>query len=170
MPATYEPIATTTLSSTTNSIGFTSLPSTYTDLRIIVTGTLSGTGSAVAITYNASWNGSNTSYGSTRLYGDGTTLSSDSNVNYAGVYLSYGAASNVTPWFFSCDVFSYANTSTFKTALHTASQDLNGSGYVYRSVTTWRNTSAISSLYLGLTGATTFAAGTTATLFGIKAA
>ena len=168
--ATYEPIQSYTLGSASASISFTSIPSTYTDLRIVVTGVLSGTGSAATITFNAGWNGSDTSYGTTRLIGDGSAASSDRNVNYPAVYLSYGAASNTTPWFFSCDIFSYANTSTYKTCLHTASQDLNGSGVVGRNVTCWRNTSAISSIYVNLSGGTTYASGTTATLYGIKAA
>jgi hypothetical protein len=45
MALTYEPIATTTTNGGTNSISFTSLPTTYTDLRIVVqypTGFVSG--------------------------------------------------------------------------------------------------------------------------------
>jgi glycosyltransferase involved in cell wall biosynthesis len=41
MPATYEPIATTTLGSAAASITFSSIPATYTDLRLVIVGNLS---------------------------------------------------------------------------------------------------------------------------------
>ena len=36
MPATYEPIATTTLGSAATNITFSSIPATYTDLRLVL--------------------------------------------------------------------------------------------------------------------------------------
>jgi hypothetical protein len=47
------------------------------------------------------------------------------------------------------------------------SEDRNGSGDIFTSVSLWRSTSAITSIYLFLS-AYNFAIGTTATLYGIK--
>jgi hypothetical protein len=63
------------------------------------------------------------------------------------------------------DFFSYAG-STNKTVLIEISQDYNGSGVVQRSVALFRDTAAITRLDLTAVG-TTFAIGTTATLYGI---
>lgn len=43
MALTYEPIATTTISSPTSTITFSSIPSSYTDLVVVVTGKITGT-------------------------------------------------------------------------------------------------------------------------------
>ena len=59
--------------------------------------------------------------------------------------------------------------STYKTMLTMDSNDLNGSGSVETTVGLWRSTAAINTITLSA-NADTFAAGTTATLYGIKAA
>jgi hypothetical protein len=63
------------------------------------------------------------------------------------------------------DIFSYAG-STFKTLLMTTSGDQNGSGWVERIVGLYRSTSAITSISIDAS-ASTFAVGSTATLYGI---
>ncbi len=159
--ATYEPIATTTLASP-SSITFSTIPSTYTDLVLIWSGTLSSSSSAVRIKFN----GSTTGYSTTQLRGDGTTASS-------GLFtaLAYGLISvsqnSTNIGFGRVHIFSYAG-STNKTCLSEASEDRNGSGNVSRHVNLWSNTSAITSIEIS--AAQTFAIGTTATLYGIKAA
>ena len=138
MPATYEPIATTTLASAQASITFSSVPSTYTDLRALIV----GTGSA-AISVNLRFNndtGSN--YSLTWLVGSGSAASSNRATANTSIYLNAGNWSTTIPSFETVDIFSYSG-STNKTVLVTDSNDLNGSGSVYRAVGLWRNTSAI---------------------------
>ena len=160
--ATYEPIATNTLSSA-NTITFSSISASYTDLRIILMGTNSSAND-VAIRLNSD-SGSNYSY--TRLGGNGSTASSSrvSNSTYA-----YGgtAMGSTIPSLHIIDFFSYAG-STNKTILAQTSRDQNGSGEVERLVNLWRSTSAITSISLS-SGLADFSSGTTATLYGIKAA
>ena len=72
------------------------------------------------------------------------------------------------PMLATLDIFSYAG-STYKTALSQLSNDNNGSGATASTVGLWRSTSAITSINLFMSG-TTFQAGTTATLYGIKSA
>ena len=165
MPATYEPIATTTLGSAAASITFSSIAGTYTDLRLVLAPISTG-----ASSYNADLNfnsdtGSN--YSVTNVIGDGSTASSTQFSNQTKIRFTYnGITPSAKPSFYTFDIFSYAG-STNKTCLNTASEDQNGTGWVMRQVGLWRNTSAITSITLAIIS-TTFAAGTTATLYGIK--
>ena len=166
MPATYEPIATTTLSSTASSITFSSIPATYTDLRLVFVGT-SNTGTNCLMRFNSD-SGSN--YSRTYIIGDGTSASSSRNSNVTVVSLTIQNGISATiPTMRTADIFSYAS-STYKTVLTNETADLNGSGSTVSGVQLWRNTAAITSLSLETTSGATFSAGTTATLYGIKAA
>ena len=73
MPATYEPIATTTLGSAASSITFSSIAGTYTDLRVVFT----PQGATAGVSAYLEFNGiSTTTYSETYLQGNGTTASS----------------------------------------------------------------------------------------------
>ena len=169
MPATYEPIATTTLGSAASSITFSSIPGTYTDLRLVVTGKCVHTSAAYG-TFIARFNSdSTTKYSYTWLYGDGTAASSSSATNdtEARLYIAANTDGSSTASLATLDIFSYAG-STNKTMLHTHSNDLNAAGVnVGQRVILWRNTAAITSIELSNLSFTNFATGTTATLYGI---
>lgn len=157
--ATYDLIASQTLGSAASSITFSSIAASWTDLRLVVT-------FSSASGFSLTMNGLNTNeYSGTILRGDGTSASSVSRTNYAGIYNT--TQSSTIPAMLTYDIFSYAG-STYKTVLVTESEDFNGSGWVVRSVWLCRTTSAITSL--ALTSGGTFNAGTTANLYGIKAA
>jgi hypothetical protein len=161
MPTTYEPIATTTLGSAAASITFSSIASSWTDLRIsfVIAGG-SGT-NAVGVRFNSD---STTSYSRTSILADGSTATSARNTT---TRISYPAALGATyPEFFTMDIFSYTG-STFKTVLGVQSADRNGTGYTGSLVGLWSNTAAITAIEIYQSGGT-FAAGTTATLYGIK--
>jgi hypothetical protein len=163
MPATYEPIATTTLGSANATITFSSITSAYTDLRLILVGSVtSGT-----IIPKMTFNGVTTStYSFTNLSGNGSSASSGSLTSQTGLDLGYQTGfSSGTISTIAIDIFSYAG-STNKTCLIATSMDKNGSGAVERFVGLSRNTAAISSITL-TSPAGTFATGTTATLYGI---
>jgi len=170
MPATYEPIATTTLGSQTATITFSSIPATYTDLRLVLTGKCVHTSVAygtIIARFNSD-SGSNYSY--TWLYGDGTNAESSRATSLTGQRLYFGADTNSSTYssLATLDIFSYAG-STNKTMLHEHSNDSNSAGVnVGRRVLLWRSTSAITSIELSNLSFTDFATGTTATLYGIK--
>lgn len=164
MPTTYEPIATTTLGSAASSITFSSIPGTYTDLRLTFVGQASGTDYLNLFCQFNSDTGSN--YSLTRLSGDGSSAASAQQSNQTRTAIANQSALRLTiPKFYTMDLFSYAG-STFKTMLCTGSEDENGAGTVVRSVNLWRSTSAVTSIYLFPSSAN-FATGTTATLYGI---
>jgi hypothetical protein len=159
MPSTYEPIATTTLGTASTTITFSSIPATYTDLRLVLTGrTNAGGGNVVTTRFNSD---TATNYSWTYVSGNGTTASSARTTSATsistGLYLTNDA--NISTGF--VDIFSYAG-STNKTVLL---QAINQS-FVRNTVAMWRSTSAITSITLTSTNAMEI--GTTATLYGIK--
>jgi hypothetical protein len=164
MPTTYAPIATTTLGTAASSIDFTSIPATYTDLKVVFVGTATS-----ATGLRAQFNGDTaTNYSRTSLLGDGGSVYSQRASSVA--FVSLGINDNLSttvPTLRTMDIFSYAG-STNKTVLTNESTETNVSGGAATvAVQLWRNTSAITSISLNVSG-TTIAAGSTATLYGIK--
>lgn len=160
MAVTYEPIATTTLTSNTTAIVFSSIPSTYTDLICVVVGT--HTGSGVAGLYISSINGdTGTNYCTTIIQGDSSAALSykGNNVDAMNIGLINSAQSNSIFQFMN-----YGNTITHKIVL---ARGNDANALVRQGVGVWRNNSAITSFSVSMS---TIASGTTATLYGIKAA
>ena len=166
MATTYDKIATTTLGSAAASITFGSISSAYTDLRLVLVANTTAATATTALSFNGVPTG--TLYSWTTLSGNGSTASSSRNTSQDGLYPYVASTITTIPDFYSFDIFSYAG-STFKTVLMTAQQDYNGSGTIGQKVGLWRSTSAITSCVLTNVGST-YAAGTIATLYGIKAA
>ena len=163
--ATYEPIATQTLASAASNITFSSIASSWTDLRVVLTGTTVSGSPSPLIQFNSD---TGTNYSYTRLTGNGTIAASAASTNTAGIGCSILTGFNSsTPSFASFDIFSYAG-GTYKTVLVTSENDRNGSGSTERIVGLWRSTSAITTV--NLNNPSQFGTGTTATLYGIKAA
>ena len=158
MASTYEKIATTTLSSATNSVTFSSISGSYTDLVLVINGTQSSANSC-GIRFNSD-SGSN--YSATRLGGDGGSALSNrwSNTNMGYTFLQY-TTQNTT----IINIMNYSNTTTYKTVL---SRFNNAANFVAAYVALWRSTAAITSLSVqDVDGTTNFATGSTFTLYGI---
>jgi hypothetical protein len=161
--ATYTPIATTTLVSAANSYTFTSIPSTYTDLVIVVSGQLTAEDYPV-MQFNGD-TGSN--YSDMVFRGNGTTAAGGASANRVFISVSSFGASTGAPFVFTTNLMNYKNTTTYKTTL---SRWANQSQETNITSGTWRSTAAITSVKVyGLTGQT-FTAGTIFTLYGIAAA
>jgi hypothetical protein len=161
MPVTYDNIATTTLGTAASEIIFSSIPGTYTDLKIVFTFVPSA-GTYASLQFNSD---TGTNYSWTRLSGDGTTAASAFTATTSFIRGGVGITAT-SPIFFSADIFSYAG-STNKTAFTDTSNDQNGTGRKDIVVGLWRNTAAITSIRIfPATG--TFSTGSTATLYGIK--
>ena len=164
MAVTYEPIASQTLSSTASTITFSSIPASWTDLRVTIIGTIS-TGTANML---CKFNGSSSGYSYTYLYGNGASASSGRGTSQTSITITANAIYATTPTFYTMDILSYAN-SAYKPILITENSDTNGSGAVNMFVERWSSTAAITSMVFSLS-ASTFAAGTSITLYGIAAA
>lgn len=162
MPATYEKIATTTLSSAASSINFSSISSAYTDLRLVFT----WIPTAVNNLFIRLNNDSTAIYSDTYMTGRGTTATSSRDTASSAWFVNQVFNPSTTyPTFNTIDLFSYTG-STFKTALITTSADWNGSGYTQPQVGLYRSTSAITQINL-VASSDNFAIGSTATLYGI---
>jgi hypothetical protein len=158
MPVTYEPIATATASGSTTSLSFTSIPSTYTDLIVII-GVL---GSAADFDLRIN-NDSGSNYSITRVYGDGTGRASDRASNQTAIQVTLGGAN---PGVQVLNFNNYSNTTTNKTILNR----INLTSHVAATVGLWRNTSAINRLDFIAQSGNNIQANSTYTLYGIKAA
>lgn len=162
MAITYEPIATTTLSSNTASVTFSSIPGTYTDLVLVTNGKMS-TGSAVnnKITFNSD---TATNYSRTYVYGDGSNAFSGRDSSQDNLGFIYWSSTN--PSTTIVQIQNYSNTTTYKTALARTSE----SGVAAAYVGLWRSTSAITSITITRGSTNDFASGSTFSLYGIKSA
>jgi len=168
MPATYEPISTQTLASAIADVYFYSIPQTYTDLVLVITGT-----SASAT--NADWraNGDNTSTYSTQQFfstNSNTVGSSMASGDNFARFDNYGALGTTGLYLAVAHFMNYSNSTTYKTCINRSGN--TGGPYPGTSlhVGTWRNTAAITSLNILSQSGANFAIGCTFTLYGIKAA
>ncbi len=165
MTATYEKIATTTLGSATNSITFSSISGSYTDLVLILSITgFSDPSYSAALRFNSD-TGSN--YSLTNLYGNGSSAGSDK-TSSASQIQCYGKAIGVPNAVSSAitNIQNYSNATTYKTALTRWGQA--GAG-LNANVGLWRSTSAITSVTIFGLNSNTFSTNSTFTLYGIKA-
>ena len=163
MPATYEPIATTTLAASASSITFSSISSSYTDLKVIWS-VLCSQDTNLYARFNSD---SGNNYSFTRFTGNGSTATSGRGGGRAQIDLAVVGSTGSGVTFCEFDIFSYSG-STNKTVLSKYNSDKNGSGAVECVVGLWRNTSAINSItLLPSSGSANLLAGTTATLYGI---
>jgi hypothetical protein len=160
MPVTYEPIATASPTGGAT-VTFSSIPSTYTDIVLILSLNPGGNDN-MAIRFN---NDSTALYSLTRLSGNGSSASSTSVTNSTYPIVQSGLYEAGYTALFKFDIFSYAG-STFKTFTSSAVVSKNGSGEVTPCVGLWRSTAAINRI--DLYGS--FGNGTTVTIYGIKAA
>ena len=169
MPSTYEPISTTTLSgSSTSDVAFTSIPSTYTDLVVIVSG--AGTFSAADVLIQTYLNNGFSGYSTTWLRGNGSSASSGRQTATSGAYVGYLPAATAAAGSIGNIIINYqnyTNTTTNKTILSRS----NAAGSVLQaSVAMSASTSAITQINVATYGVGNFISGSTFTLYGIKAA
>jgi hypothetical protein len=162
---TYQPIATTTVSgSSTATITFNSLGSSYNDLIIVGNFGTSGGGVTVGVRFNSD-SGSN--YSTTQMnapypYGSSWRGTSQTSISAFGSPINV-ATSGVLKDNGTVHIQNYNNSTTYKTIL---SKNGWASGETLAGVGLWRNTNAITSVSLVVSGVT-FLANSTFTVYGI---
>ena len=166
MPSTYTPIQTYTASGSSNTLAFTAIPSTWTDLVIVFNGNSTTAGSS-ANSLRVSVNGDTSSnysytYFAGAVSGSGASGRASNQTYWDAIDIAQASSSGMVSLFF----MNYANTTTFKTMLSRSSV---ASVETLTAVNLWRKTpEAITSITLDANR--TIAAGSTATLYGIQAA
>lgn len=163
MANTYVAIATNTVSSATTSVTFSSIPSTYTDLVLVVSA-WGSTGSDAFLRFNGD---TGTNYSDTVVRGNGSTASSVRDSNAAGIDMGVVSTTSgtFTPMIFN--IQNYSNSTTYKTALGRIS---NANSMVTALVGMWRNTAAITQIDLVERTSTGWQSGSTFSLYGIASA
>ena len=165
MASTYTPIATTTLGSAGTTVDFTSISGTYTDLVIVI----QLKGNAVNTTSGLRFNSDTASnYSATAISGDSSGAFSWRNTSTTRINMENTGASFNNVWGqYNISIQNYANATTYKSVLIRSGA---ATGETNAIVGLWRKTpEAITSINLYATSGS-WAAGSTFTLYGIKAA
>lgn len=174
MPATYIPIASTTLSSNSASVTFSSIPGTYTDLVIRITGRLNTSESPpFQIRFNGS-TASNYSTTTIRSTYNGTVSSLSSTNSTLGVGLTYAPGPSGTANTFSSTEYYIANytisANKAVSAFGASEQNTTTSSEMVLSANAglWRVTDAITSITILNTNPYDWVSGSSFHLYGIK--
>ena len=163
MTITYEKVASYTVASSGSISTFTlsSIPATYTDLVLICISEATP-GPEIWMRLNSD-TGSN--YSRTLVTGNGTSALSNRSTSSTKIFLNDGVTSNVASNQI-VNIMNYSNTTTYKTVISRSDSTTDAAQAL---VNLWRSTSAINSITILFDRASTFNAGSTFTLYGIKA-
>lgn len=182
MPATFEKIATSTLTSAASSITFTNIDQTYTDLEIhLEVKAASSPGQHVYFRCGNNSYDSSSSYGNQALYARGAPAAAFSgdwnNSLLSNWYLPYNSYISSAANKFSQQIvyiFNYSATNT-KKPLRYLSNTITGNSNEYASIETgqslWNSTSAINQIqFYHSNPSTNLDVGCVITIYGIKKA
>jgi hypothetical protein len=168
----YESIATVTVTgSSTDTISFTSIPSTFTHLQLRITQQTSAYDVWNIIEFNNDTTASN--YWSHRIFGTGSGAaeSQSGNNNYV-FYQAVSGHSTTSMTGQVIDILDYKNTNKNKVVRHLSGLDNNGSGFLWFGSVGWNSTAAVNRLDIKLLnpGGKTYTADSKFALYGIKGA
>ena len=149
----------------TTSITFTSIPNTYTDLKLVISVRKSD-----ATTLSSSYmtfNGSSSNYSMRRLYGSGAAASDS--FGTTSIYIgSTNSATSTSNTFSSAEITipNYAGSNYKSMSVDMVMEDNSSGGYQFLITGLWSNTAAITSITF--TGDADYVTGSTFYLYGIS--
>ena len=177
--STYTPLISYTLSSGATSMTVTNIPTTYTDLRIVVNSLAYYASSGTFLTGALQVGSSNTidtgsNYNSVYMYADGSTkgsaVQSGTDIRYSldvmAASTDTGARSNNF-----IDIMGYSSANAFKSMIIRTNtvQTATATNMMRQAVAQWRNsTAAINTIKITNIDGTNFYAGSTITIYGIS--
>jgi hypothetical protein len=160
----FESIASNTLGTNTQTVTFSSIPSTYKHLQLRIHGSSNG---GPKIRYNSSATGYSEHY----LQGNGTAASAGGSTgnsewgNFSSLISGGGSAQlNV----YIIDIHDYQSTTKNKTSRAISGYDDNGSGIIRLGSSLWANTAAINAIEINSDTGSVWYTGTVFSLYGIK--
>lgn len=155
-------IASTTVETPQASIDFNSIPSGYTDLCLVLSGR-----STTTVDYcEVRFNGASTNLSGRYLYGNGSTVASSTYQPF--IYMN--SSGNTANTFGNASIYvpNYAASNYKSISIDSVYENNATLAYTELQAGLWSSTSAINQVTLICTGASqNFAAGTTATLYGV---
>ena len=162
MAATYEVIATNTLTTATASVTFSSIAGSYTDLVLICEAKTPSANEGLAMRFNSD---SSSNYSYTQLIGNGSVAATNDAINQS--YARFGNNHQTNGGLTKADILNYSSSATFKTILSRSGHATDGG--IAAFVNMWRSTSVITTILIYPETTGNFASGSTFTLYGIKA-
>jgi hypothetical protein len=161
---TYTLINSSTLGTATSTVTFSSIPSTYTDLIIVMNAGATALSDA-KINFNSD---TGTNYSNTYLWGSvspnyGSARASNQTFMYACYYANFDTTIQNTQ---IINIMDYSNSTTNKSVLIRGAKGGTSTDVI---VGLWRSTAPITTIAVGSVGST-FLAGSTFKLYGIEAA
>ena len=172
MPATYTLISSNVLSSSAASVTFSSIPATYTDLVLRISGRT--TGAAVFDNLGIQFNGSATAvYSDTTLRGAGAGGADsvrDSNYSAVLFYNSSSSGGSTSNTFGNAEIYipSYTVSQNKPVGGFGVSETNATTAYMSAGAFLWRNTAAITSLAITSDNGQSFVSGSSFYLYGIS--
>lgn len=169
MAATHTLIQTITVGSGgSSSIDFTSIPGTYTDLQLVVSGR--STAAVVAANISMTFNGSATGYTTRNLWGNGAAVQNDNASTtflYGSVAVSGASATASVFGNSSFYILNYAGSTNKSVSMDFVTENNGTTAYNVVVAGLWSNSAAITQITMVLnTG--NFAEHSSASLYGIK--
>lgn len=165
MANTFTLISTTTVGvGGAASIDFNSIPGTYTDLQILLSGRTTKTNvySDILVKFNTS-----TNFANRGLYSDGSTAASwSSTVGYVGMISAANATTN-THGSLSIYIPNYAGSTNKSILSESVAENNATNGMLELMATKWNLTDAVTAISIYADGGFNFAQYSTASLYGI---
>ena len=166
MALTYVAIATVTVGSGgAANIEFTSIPATYTDLLLVISGR-SDRASTDGDNWKLSLNGSTSNFSYRLLYGDGSAATSANDTNNLQPYVS--SANQTASTFGNVMAYIPNYTSSNNKSISVDGVSETNAAYMGLNASLWSNSAAITSISLSVNNGTNWLQYSTATLYGIK--
>lgn len=168
MANTYELITKSILSSSQTSVDFTSISSSYTDLKVVMS--YRSDQSASNDSGYCYFNGSSSGYSNKFLYGTGSATGSVGS-NTTGIYLAPLNAGTSTSNTFSNTEFyipNYTSSNYKSVSVDGVQEDNNGTAFMAINAGLWSNTAAINRITIYPATGPNFVSGSSFYLYGIK--
>jgi hypothetical protein len=173
MPETYVPITTTTFGSTTASVTFSSLPTTFSDLVVVANGKTQSSSSSlndIGVRFNGDTGSNYTTIKTFSLSYSSLTVSTNINGTAIETYMDCSPTVDNLGSSFKLDIFDYNTTYSYKNIINRAAAMTQTDKGVFLTASTWKSTAAITSITIFPTSGSGFYAGTYIALYGIKRA